>query len=168
MDRDSRVTGLDGIDFGARLLESRWVRLVLSFLIVLSVIPERTFTPALPAWLAAAVPYLFLAVFVPELILRFAVWVRRQRAGLGAWSEVILLALDVLAVLSFLPLQHVVQDLAFLRLLRLGRMLLLFGYVFAGPTPADPAHEGGRSGRFGRRGPGPASGHVARILRRRS
>lgn len=113
------------------LLESTTTRIVLSFLIVISVLPDRTLATLLPEPMAHALPWILLAVFVPELVLRSLLWRARRSAARShptRRSEGLLLALDLVAVLSFLPFHLLWPGLASLRLLRLGRMLLLVGY----------------------------------------
>ena len=128
--RGYRGQGLLGrlLDDGERVLESFAARLFLSFLIILSVLPDRALGQLLPARWAEHLPAFFLAVFVPELFLRTAVYLRRlYRGDVRGW-EPLFLTLDFVAVVSFLPVQHLFPELAYLRLFRLTRMLLLLGY----------------------------------------
>ncbi len=103
-------------------LESPLTRLVLSGAIVVSLLPGAD---------EAGLSALFFALFAAEFALRLFVTVappmrdgRPQRRSL-AWA---LLALDLLALLSFLPLPEHVAQTRWLRLFRLSRMLLLAGY----------------------------------------
>ncbi len=60
-------------------------------------------------------------------MVRLSVYLRRLRRRPSGW-EPVLLALDFVAVVSFLPLEWVVRDQAYLRLFRLTRLVLLLGY----------------------------------------
>ncbi len=110
-----------------RLLASTAVRLVLSVAIIVSVLPEGTRQALVPAGVAARLDPLFLAVFAFEFVLRLALFVRSWRLRRARAWELLMLGLDLLAVISLLPLETV-MDSGYLRLVRLGRMLLLFGY----------------------------------------
>lgn len=107
-----------------RILDAPATRLILSFLIIVSVLPEATLEGLLGRTAASALPLVLLAVFLPELGLRVTLWVRRGCPR----SELWLLALDTLAVATFLPLHQLGPGFAGLRLLRLARLLLLIGY----------------------------------------
>ena len=115
------------LDAAERLLDSYWLRLVLSLLIIASVLPEAAQRALFPDVTVGRLDPFFLAVFGLEFAARLAVYVRKwreQRAGLG---ELMLLVLDLAAVLSFLPLSGMIEA-QYLRLVRLTRMLLLLGY----------------------------------------
>ena len=110
----------------------RWLalsssRLFLSSLIILSVLPEAAQVALLPATLVEWLPWLFLLIFGLELLVRLAIlcnhWLQRRAAR---W-EIILLVLDLVAVISFLPLEDHF-DASSLRLVRLTRLLLLAAY----------------------------------------
>lgn len=110
----------------------RWLalpssRLFLSSLIILSVLPEAAQAALLPAAVVARLPWIFLLIFGLELLVRVVIlcnhWLQRRAAG---W-EVILLVLDLVAVISFLPLESHF-DASSLRLVRLTRLLLLAAY----------------------------------------
>lgn len=113
------------LDRGERLLQSTATRALLSFLIVVSVLPAEIYDYALPAWLARRFDPCFLVVFVPELALRTTILARRIRQQRARVPEALVLLADLVALLSFLPLA---SDLAWLRLLRLSRLVLLVGY----------------------------------------
>lgn len=96
------------------------VRLVLSACIIVSLLPF--------AWVHAF-DGLFLTIFGLELIARALVLFRDDGEGwrVPTPANVALLALDLLALLSFLPV-FAGSSNRFLRLFRLTRMLLLIGY----------------------------------------
>ncbi len=121
-------------------LEQFWVRLVLSIAIIASLVPADWVT---------SLDGLFLLIFATEVGLRaFTVIVdphRRPPADrLGAageegpdaayfgvrrrWAAIALLAIDAIALLSFLPLPVGTGGARWLRVFRLTRMLLLIGY----------------------------------------
>jgi hypothetical protein len=113
------------LDRVERVLRAYGTRLFLSFLIVLSVLPETTLSAWFPPALVPRLDLVFLALFAPEFGLRVATWLRRRReARAGTWEPLFLVA-DLLALVSFLPLHGVFHDF---RLFRLTRMLLLLGY----------------------------------------
>ena len=101
-----------------RFLEQGVVKFVLAFLIVLSVMPSEDLR---------RFDLVFFCIFAVELIVRIAV-LRRvhgwQRVGEAAW-----VVLDAVAVLSFLPVLHLMFDMRYLRLLRLVRLSLLARYI---------------------------------------
>ena len=114
----------------AALLERLDVRLGLSALIVLSLVP---------AGQRAALDTLFAAVFGAELALRVTVFARswRDPAEAGATpiaqtrrrlGTLAFLLIDLFALLSFLPGVFGLDEGRWLRLARLTRMLLLAGY----------------------------------------
>ena len=98
-------------------LDSVVVRIVLSLLILFSVLPEVAFGP-LGRWF-------FLSVFGTELIARSLLFERRLRQRQLRGGSLVVLLLDLVAVVSFLPLP---LDAGSLRLLRLGRLLVLLVY----------------------------------------
>lgn len=121
-------------------LEQFGVRLVLSIAIIASLIPSRQ-ADEYDLW--------FLALFATEVGLRvFTVIVDPHRTEpadrLGAaseegvdapyhgarrrWAAIALLAIDTIALMSFLPLPVGTAGARWLRVFRLTRMLLLFGY----------------------------------------
>ncbi|MEM1415673.1 MAG: hypothetical protein AAGH15_12270 [Myxococcota bacterium] len=104
------------------MLESRGVRAVVALLIVVSVLPF----PAIEATLRPV----FLVVFGIELALRVLVLVRlpRGRRAPDPRLEWAFVAVDVLALVSFLPLEGMVAR-PFLRALRLVRLLVLVRFV---------------------------------------
>ncbi|WP_104985072.1 hypothetical protein [Sorangium cellulosum] len=110
----------------AGALETRPVKLVLSILILVSVLP----IPALDDELR---PY-FLGIFGVELVLR-AVLLRHQRQGPHGRGtprlDVLLFAFDVLAWMSFLPLEQLLDAHAAhaLPMLRLSRLFLLLRFT---------------------------------------
>ncbi len=115
------------LDAAERLLDSYWLRLGLSLLIIVSVLPETAQRTLLPDLAVGRLDPLFLTVFGLEFLARLAVFARRWRERRAAAGEMLLLILDLLAVLSFLPLEGMIQS-KYLRLVRLTRMLLLLGY----------------------------------------
>lgn len=100
-----------------RRLESLALRIFLSVLILISVLPPKVSDVALEWW------FLFLGVFGAEFLLRACLLLRRRRRFELRSSELGLLLLDFLALISFLPFFA-----ANLQVLRLARLLLLFGY----------------------------------------
>jgi hypothetical protein len=113
------------LDRAERVLRAYGTRLFLSFLIVLSVLPSTTLGALLPAWAVPRLDLIFLALFAPEFALRVAMWVRRRRERRSSPWEPLFLVADLLALVSFLPLEGMFHDF---RLFRLTRMLLLLGY----------------------------------------
>ncbi len=115
-----------------RVLERVDVRMTLSVLIIVSLLPMP--------WIHTA-DLLFLALFGSEFVIRSLLVFRgrwHDPPGVGdetvgdarRWpppGQLALLALDLLALLSFLPLDGV-ADARWLRLFRLTRMLALIGY----------------------------------------
>ncbi|MCA9667868.1 MAG: hypothetical protein KC503_19855 [Myxococcales bacterium] len=93
-------------------------RLLLSVLIILSVLPF----PQLDRY-----AFFFFGIFAIEWMLRLAIL--RHELRHRSWSrvEIVLLFFDLLATLSFLPLQALFGS-RFLRLLRLSRMVMLLSY----------------------------------------
>ncbi|MEM1179873.1 MAG: hypothetical protein AAGM22_16110 [Acidobacteriota bacterium] len=105
------------LDAAGRALQSFSVRGVLSALIVVSILPPKLFAQGERLW------PVFLAVFGAEFVLRLVILIRdRLRLELRV-SELLILGLDLLALLSFLPVWP-----AKLQILRLVRLLLLLGY----------------------------------------
>ncbi|MBI2896642.1 MAG: hypothetical protein HYY06_24000 [Deltaproteobacteria bacterium] len=105
------------------VLERRATKVVLSILIVLSVLPldliENAFGPVL------------LVIFGTELVVRVAVHRRvLRREGGSPWGGRLLLVLDLVAILTFLPFPFLanVSLTHPLRLLRLIRLVLLLRY----------------------------------------
>jgi len=100
----------------SEFLESRWTRVVLAVLIIVSVLPyealEETTRP------------FFLAVFGVELALRVLVVWRQRRVR----AEGFFLLVDLLALVSFLPLGGLVEVEA-LRALRIARLLALVRFT---------------------------------------
>jgi hypothetical protein len=122
----SRDGGDDWLDRVERVLENSAVRVVLSLLIVISVLPPEAATAqALGA--ERTRNWFFFAVFGVEFCLRAAIHMRHRSARKGI-GEPVLLILDLVAVLSFLPWERFTSDLAVVRLIRLSRIVLLLGY----------------------------------------
>ncbi len=115
------------LDAAERLLDSYWLRLALSLLIIVSVLPLAAQLTLFPDVAAGRLDPFFLAIFGLEFAARLAVFVRKWRERRAGAGELLLLLLDLLAVLSFLPLSGML-DSKYLRLVRLTRMLLLLGY----------------------------------------
>ncbi len=110
------------------LLDAPRTRLILSFLIVLSVLPERLLATVLPHALLPWLPLALFVVFAPEVVLRALVWRQHWRQGRRGLGEGLLLLIDVVAVASFLPWHLLAPGLEGLRVLRLARLLLLISY----------------------------------------
>lgn len=101
------------------LFTSDWTKVILSTLIIFSVLPfEWVHTYSL----------VFFAIFAVELYGRFAVLRSDLRQREINRVEIAFFVIDVIALLSFLPIQFLWDDIRFLRLARLSRMLLLLGY----------------------------------------
>ncbi len=115
------------LDTTERVLDSYWSRLVLSLLIIASVLPEAAQRALFPDLAVDHLDTIFLAIFGLELLARFAVFVRKWRQRRADAGETLLLVLDLVAVLSFLPLSGMIEA-QYLRLVRLARMLLLLAY----------------------------------------
>jgi len=113
------------LDRVERLLRAYGTRLLLSFLIVVSVLPASALGALVPPRMVPHLDLIFLALFGPEFLLRVAMWMRRRRDGRAGPWEPLFLAADLLALTSFLPLHGTFRDF---RLFRLTRMLLLLGY----------------------------------------
>lgn len=105
-------------------LDSVAVRIVLSLLILVSVLPPAALGPLAPR-LEAEGRWFFLALFGSEWLLRSLLFERNRRQRRLRGGDLLFLTLDLLAVVSFLPLP---LDASVLRLLRLGRLLVLVGY----------------------------------------
>ncbi|MEM9557294.1 MAG: hypothetical protein AAGC60_23750 [Acidobacteriota bacterium] len=110
------------LDSAEQFLESVAARSVLSALILVSVLP--------PEVLGGNYGPIFLCVFGPEFLVRLLLVERRRRERRLRGGEVVLLVLDFLAILTFLPTSWLPLplDSGALRFLRLGRLLLLLGY----------------------------------------
>ncbi|MCA9692473.1 MAG: hypothetical protein R3A51_08300 [Nannocystaceae bacterium] len=116
-----------------RVLDMMSVRLVLSACIILSLLPY----PAV-----RRLDWMFLALFSAEFLVRAALVFRgrwREEPGVGdgtpgdvrRWpplTQIVPLALDLIALISFLPLTGIGIEARWLRLFRLTRMLMLIGY----------------------------------------
>jgi hypothetical protein len=125
---ESEPSGVPLVERLERLLEAPSSRLVLSFLIVLSLLPHGALGTVLPAPLVPHVDTVFLALFTPEFVLRVLAYLRHRRERTARRAEVVLLFFDFLALLSFLPLHGYFAEASTFRLFRLSRMLLLVGY----------------------------------------
>ena len=115
------------IEWFERTLESQVTRISLSALIILSLLPPDTTRSLAPGIQPSQLSLAFLLIFSIEFSLRATVFVlhlTRRRATTG---EIILLGLDLLAVISFIPMEGLV-DLPYVRLFRLMRLSLLIGY----------------------------------------
>ncbi len=104
-----------------RWIDSRLAKIAITALIVISVLPDPALEDALRP--------LFGTVFTVELALRVALAARRP--GRPRRTELAFLAIDVLALASFLPLERLVTpvDLTWLRILRVFRLLALLRYA---------------------------------------
>lgn len=108
------------LDRVRHFLDSVATRTVLTVLILVSVLPPQVWGGERDQiWVS-----FFLAVFGPEFLLRLALSLRRARQRRLRVGEVVLLLLDLLALVSFLPVALGTD----LRFLRLARLLLLLGY----------------------------------------
>ncbi len=94
-------------------------KLLLSVVIILSVLPFQWVTDYTMIFFA------FFAVEVSGRLFILRADLRRRRLNK---VELLLITLDVLATISFLPMEHVFDDAHYLRLVRLSRMMLLLGY----------------------------------------
>ncbi|MEM7354275.1 MAG: ion transporter, partial [Acidobacteriota bacterium] len=115
------------LDVAERLLDAHSTRLLLSVAIIVSVLPQRAQQAFFPdAWIDDLDTF-FLCVFSIELLMRLGVYIRRWQAQSARSGDLLLLFLDLIAVLSFLPLEAMLEAES-LRVFRLSRMLLLVGY----------------------------------------
>ena len=94
-------------------------KLLLSIVIILSVLPF----PWVSVW-----SMVFFAFFAIELSGRIYIFRADLRQRSLNKVELVFLVLDVLATLSFLPMEYLWDDARYLRLMRLSRMMLLLGY----------------------------------------
>ncbi len=107
------------MDWLRDLFDHDAVRLVLSVLIILSVLPFS---------FIETLSLAFFAVFAVELALRLSLLRHDLRHRALNRVEVVFFLVDVVALLSFLPMELLWDDVRLLRLFRLSRMLLLLGY----------------------------------------
>ncbi len=107
------------IDWLKDLFATDLTKVLLSLLILLSILPVP--------W-AQSFSLLFFGVFALELALRIFVFIHDLKRRKVRRMEILFLFFDLLATLSFLPIEAVWDDVRFLRLFRLSRMLLLIGY----------------------------------------
>ncbi|MFC2171233.1 ion transporter [Acidobacteriota bacterium] len=108
-------------------LDKELVKIVLSGLIIISVLPEGV----LPQELSSNLSLVFFFIFALEFILRLFVFFPAYKEGRSGRGDLVLLALDLIATLSFLPVELIyppVKGLRVLRLFRLMRIFLLFRY----------------------------------------
>ena len=94
-------------------------RLTLSVLIILSLVPV--------GWVSDF-SIIFFGIFAVELSLRLFILLHDLRHRSIDRVELTFFFIDVVATLSFLPIELLWDDARYLRLLRLSRMLLLLGY----------------------------------------
>jgi hypothetical protein len=94
-------------------------KIVLSIIILLSVFPM--------SW-SHRFGVVFFTIFAGELSLRGLLFLHDFRQRKIQRIEVLFLALDLIATLSFLPIESLWNNIRLLRLFRLSRMLLLLGY----------------------------------------
>lgn len=116
MTRSQRDQALDWL---RDVLDADLSRLVLSILIILSVLPFQ--------WVQDYA-LVFFGCFAVELTLRVSLLRQDLRRRSLSRVEVVFLVVDLLATLSFLPIEVIYDDARYLRLLRLSRMMLLVGY----------------------------------------
>jgi len=98
---------------------SDWTKVLLSTLIILSVLPFE--------WVHVY-SLVFFLIFAVELFGRYTVLRQDYYDRQISRIEIIFFCLDVVATLSFLPFEWFWDDVRYLRLFRLSRMLLLLGY----------------------------------------
>ena len=103
------------------LFEADLTKLALSIVIIISLLPPSAFPQA------ATLSPVFFGIFALEFLLRVLVLRFELRHRRLNRAEVVALALDGIATLSFLPLERLVGA-RYLRLLRLSRMLMLISY----------------------------------------
>ena len=113
----------------AHVLDSYAARVVLSLLILVSILPLRHAFPGIDAELVRRIDSCFLVVFGLEFLVRLLVWMQARREGRARASDAVLLVIDFVAVLSFLPLEGLgLVDARYSRVVRLIRLFLLLGY----------------------------------------
>lgn len=106
------------LDVGERLLERSEIKIVLASLIIVSVLPMPQ-----PVWFDLTL----LPIFALELALRFALLKRARRFNR---DEKILLSLDFVALLTFLPIFGLIGiRLEWVRLIRLIRLIVLARFL---------------------------------------
>lgn len=102
-------------------LDSRRARLLIAALVMVSLLPLGALESTLRPW--------FITCFAVELVVRFLAWRAEGQGGRSlALSDVAFVVVDVLAFVSFLPLELWLEDrdvLAGLSLLRLSRLFVL-------------------------------------------
>lgn len=108
------------LDNARHFLDAVTTRTVLSLLILASVLPPSVLSIDVESPLYA----LFLLVFGPEFLIRVLLLERRRRQRRMHLSETVVMAFDLVAIISFLPIASGTG----LRFLRLARLLLLIGY----------------------------------------
>ncbi len=103
------------------------VKVVLSILIIASVLPEHALTRSVSTQLSLV----FFFIFAFEFGIRVAVFYHERRVRKARRGEALLLFLDLVATLSFLPVEYLyppAKSLKTLRLVRFMRMFLLIRY----------------------------------------
>lgn len=109
-------------------LDQDIVKMVFSALIIVSVLPDRVLSRHFSDQMALV----FFFIFFFEFAVRAAVFVPRFREGRAGHLDALLLLFDLVATVSFLPLDRLVGSSAkqfrILRLFRLMRMFLLLRY----------------------------------------
>lgn len=101
------------------IFETDLSRLLLSLLIILSLLPY--------AWIRSF-DMVFFGIFSVEVGLRIMVLRNALRNRQLNRLEIAMIILDIVAILSFLPLEAIIDDVRFLRLFRLSRMIMLLSY----------------------------------------
>jgi hypothetical protein len=101
------------------IFEADLSKLGLSLLIILSLLPY--------AWIRSF-DMVFFGIFSVEVGLRIVVLRHALRNRKLNKIEIAMIVLDIVATLSFLPLEAVVDDTRFLRIFRLSRMVMLVSY----------------------------------------
>ena len=108
-------------------LEQDLSKLGLSVLIIVSVLPESV----LSLGISSSLSLVFFAIFSAEFAIRAAAFAPLARDGKAGRIDFALLALDLVATLSFLPLELIfpaAKGLKILRVFRLMRIFLLLRY----------------------------------------
>jgi len=101
------------LDAVERILESSWAKLLLAMLIVVSVLPREG---------GQALDGAFFVIFGVEILLRLLILCRKPRITRG---EAIVLAADLIALTTFLPIPEHLVGMRNLRFIRLARLLVL-------------------------------------------
>ncbi|MHC5079474.1 MAG: ion transporter [Planctomycetota bacterium] len=115
----------DGIARLHASLEQETVKLVLSALIIISLLP---YEQVLHKGLSTLLSLLFLLIFGCEFSIRLAMYMRARKKGRAGTLEAVLLVFDLVATLSFIPIEEVLHQVKVFRVFRLTRIFLLLRY----------------------------------------